>query len=105
MSPTGPVSAISRRRIIHGSQLTLDLPERTKRLHFATADETDQFTIWEHKGISHWPSKPSKGQVTSASNGWTFRIPHVTFDDEGTYTLLNDFGATISSYTVKVDSE
>ncbi|KAK9981238.1 hypothetical protein ABG768_000791 [Culter alburnus] len=98
-----PVSAISRRHIIHGRQLTLDLPERTERLDFVTADETDQFTIWEHKKISLWPSKPSKGQVTSTNNGWTFRITHVTFDDEGTYTLVSHFGATISSYTVKVD--
>ncbi|KAK7161503.1 hypothetical protein R3I94_004249 [Phoxinus phoxinus] len=99
-----PVSAISRRNIIHGRQLSLDLPERTKRLEFTSADEKDQFTIWEHKSLSLWPSKPSKGQVNSASQGWSFTIRHVTFDDEGTYTLVNSFGSTISSYTVKVNT-
>ncbi|XP_067297320.1 wu:fc21g02 [Pseudorasbora parva] len=99
-----PVSALSRRNIIHGRQLLLDLPERTTRLDFISADEKDHFTIWEHKTLSVWPSKPSKGQVNSVSQGWTFRINHVTFDDEGTYNLFNNFGAPISSYTVKVDS-
>uniref|UniRef100_A0A9J8DB17 Uncharacterized protein n=1 Tax=Cyprinus carpio carpio TaxID=630221 RepID=A0A9J8DB17_CYPCA len=97
------VSAISRRIIIHGSQLTLDLPERTQRLKFVSADESDKFTIWEHKSSSLSPSKPSKGQVSSASNGWTFRIQHVTFDDQGTYTLLNQSGSTIASYILKVN--
>uniref|UniRef100_A0A8C1PL03 Wu:fc21g02 n=1 Tax=Cyprinus carpio TaxID=7962 RepID=A0A8C1PL03_CYPCA len=89
--------------IIHGSQLTLDLPERTQRLKFVSADESDKFTIWEHKSSSLSPSKPSKGQVSSASNGWTFRIQHVTFDDQGTYTLLNQSGSTIASYILKVN--
>uniref|UniRef100_A0A8C2KSJ1 Wu:fc21g02 n=1 Tax=Cyprinus carpio TaxID=7962 RepID=A0A8C2KSJ1_CYPCA len=101
VSPSASVSAISRRIIIHGSQLTLDLPERTQRLKFVSADESDKFTIWEHKSSSLSPSKPSKGQVSSASNGWTFRIQHVTFDDQGTYTLLNQSGSTIASYILK----
>ncbi|XP_039545995.1 uncharacterized protein LOC120491999 isoform X1 [Pimephales promelas] len=97
-----PVSAISQRDLIHGRQLLLDLPERTASLDFTSADERDKFTIWEHRGLSL--SKPSKGQVNNASNGWSFIIRHVTFDDEGTYTLRNHFGATISSYTVKVNT-
>ncbi|XP_056097297.1 uncharacterized protein wu:fc21g02 [Rhinichthys klamathensis goyatoka] len=99
-----PVSAISRRDLIHGRQLSLDLPERTARLDFISADERDRFTIWEHRSLSLSPSKPSKGQVNSASNGWSFTIRQVTFDDEGTYTLRNTFGSTISSYTVKVNT-
>uniref|UniRef100_A0A8C2GT70 Wu:fc21g02 n=1 Tax=Cyprinus carpio TaxID=7962 RepID=A0A8C2GT70_CYPCA len=101
VSPSASVSAISRRIIIHGSQLTLDLPERTQRLKFVSADESDKFTIWEHKSSSLSPSKPSKGQVSSTRNGWTFRIQHVTFDDQGTYTLLNQSGSTIASYILK----
>ncbi|CAM4482480.1 unnamed protein product [Leuciscus chuanchicus] len=99
-----PVSAISRRDIIHGRQLFLDLPERTERLEFTSADERDHFTIWEHRSLSFGYNKPSKGQVNSASNGWSFIIRQVTFDDEGTYTLRNNFGSTISSYTVKVNT-
>ncbi|XP_077102638.1 uncharacterized protein LOC143753789 [Siphateles boraxobius] len=98
------VSAISLRNLIHGSQLFLDLPERTERLVFTSADEKDQYTIWEHRNLSLWPSKPRKGQVNSASHGWSFTIRHVTFDDEGTYTLRNHFGSVISSYTVKVNT-
>ncbi|XP_042573045.1 uncharacterized protein wu:fc21g02 isoform X2 [Cyprinus carpio] len=96
------VSAISQRLVIHGHQLTLDLPERTKRLEFVSADESEEFTIWEHKSFSFRPDKPSKGEVSSTSKGWTFRIRHVTFDDQGSYTLYNHFGSTISSYIVKV---
>lgn len=100
-----PVSAISQRLIIHGNQLTLDLPERTKRLEFVSADESEAHTIWEHKTFSFLPSKPSKGEVSSSNKDWKFRIRHVTFDDEGSYTLYNYFDSTISSYIVKVKSE
>ncbi|XP_016323654.1 uncharacterized protein LOC107674241 isoform X1 [Sinocyclocheilus anshuiensis] len=96
------VSAIPQRLVFHGHQLTLDLPERTQRLEFVSADESEQFTIWDHKTISFRPSNPSKGHVSSVGKGWTFRIQRVTFDDEGSYTLLNHFGSTISSYIVKV---
>uniref|UniRef100_A0A672QN50 Uncharacterized LOC107556792 n=1 Tax=Sinocyclocheilus grahami TaxID=75366 RepID=A0A672QN50_SINGR len=96
------VSAISQRLVFHGQQLTLDLPERTQRLEFVSADESEQFTIWDHKTISVRPSNPSKGHVSSVGKGWTFRIQRVTFDDEGSYILLNHFGSTISSHIVKV---
>ncbi len=105
MSPSVSVSAISQRLVIHGHQFTLDLPERTKRLEFISADESEEHTIWEHSSLSVRPNKPSKGEVSSATKGWTFRIRHVTFDDQGSYTLYNNFGATISSYIVKVKSE
>ncbi|XP_059408556.1 uncharacterized protein LOC132142594 isoform X2 [Carassius carassius] len=95
------VSALSQKLVFHGQQLTLDLPERTQRLEFVNANETERFTIWNHATNS---LRPSKGYVTSVGKDWTFRIQRVTFDDEGTYTLLNHFGATISSYIVKVKS-
>ncbi|XP_043094882.1 uncharacterized protein wu:fc21g02 [Puntigrus tetrazona] len=98
------VSAASQKLVIHGRQLSLDLPERTKRLVFVSADESEEMTIWEHKTTSLWANKPSKGDVSSASEGWTFRISYVTFDDQGIYTLYNHFGSVISSYIVKVKS-
>ncbi|XP_058639066.1 uncharacterized protein LOC131544692 isoform X2 [Onychostoma macrolepis] len=99
------VSAISQRLVIHGHQFTLDLPERTKRLEFVSADEHEELTIWErqHKSFSFRLSKPSKGEVSNTTKGWTFRIRHVTFDDQGNYTLYN-FDLTISSYIVKVQT-
>ncbi len=63
------VSAISEKLVIHGQQLTLDLPDRTKRLEFISADESEKNIIWEDKILSFRPSKPSKGEVSSASNG------------------------------------
>ncbi|RXN20023.1 proline-rich receptor kinase [Labeo rohita] len=96
------VSAISQRLVIHGHQLSLDLPERTKKLEFASGDESEHYTVWEHKTISLLPGKASKGVVSSASEGWTYRIRYVTFDDEGTYTLYNHFGSAITTYIVKV---
>ncbi|TRY89966.1 hypothetical protein DNTS_001688 [Danionella cerebrum] len=98
----GSAIAAIPKRITHGHMLTLDLPERTEKLQFVSADESDQYTIWEHKALSLWPSKPSKGQVTSANDGWTFRLKQVTFEDAGTYILRNHFGSTVSSYTVTV---
>ncbi|XP_073698479.1 uncharacterized protein [Garra rufa] len=96
------VSAVSQKIVTHGGQLHLELPERTKKLDFASADETEEYTVWEHKTLSVRPGKASKGEVSSASEGWTFRIRHVTFDDEGTYTVYNHFGSTITTYIVKV---
>ncbi|KAK2909073.1 hypothetical protein Q8A67_004910 [Cirrhinus molitorella] len=98
----GSVSAISQRTVIHGHQLSLELPERTKKLNFASADESEEYTVWEHNSYGLQPGKASKGVVSSASKGWTFRIRQVTFDDEGTYTLYNHFGSTITTYIVKV---
>ncbi|XP_052437738.1 uncharacterized protein LOC127974671 [Carassius gibelio] len=95
------VSALPQRILFHGQQLTLDLPERTRSLEFLNANETERFTIWNQASNS---VRASKGYVTSMGKDWTFRIQRVTFDDEGTYTLLNHFGATISSYIVKVNS-
>ncbi|KAL0203350.1 hypothetical protein M9458_001368, partial [Cirrhinus mrigala] len=88
--------------VIHGHQLSLDLPERTKKLEFVSADESEKYTVWEYRALSFVPGKASKGVVSSASEGWTFRIRYVTFDDEGTYTLYNHFGSAIASYIVKV---
>ncbi len=99
------VSAISEKLVIHGQQLTLDLPDRTKRLEFISADESEKNIIWEYQKSSSGPSKPRKGEVSSASKGWTFRIRHVTFDDQGSYTLYNYFGSTINSYIVIVKRE
>ncbi|XP_042615215.1 uncharacterized protein LOC109065249 isoform X1 [Cyprinus carpio] len=95
------VSAISQRLVYHGHLLTLDLPERTQRLEFVNANESERLTIWEHTN-SFRPSNPNKGYVSSVGKGWTFRIQRVTFDDEGSYTLFNHFGSAISSYIVKV---
>ncbi|XP_056312688.1 uncharacterized protein wu:fc21g02 [Danio aesculapii] len=89
------------KHIVHGNQLTLELPERTDKLEFASADESEHYIIWEHRLLG-WHNKAKKGHVTSANNGWKFKIQHVTFDDEGTYILRNNFGSTITSYTVRV---
>uniref|UniRef100_A0A8C2JX50 Wu:fc21g02 n=1 Tax=Cyprinus carpio TaxID=7962 RepID=A0A8C2JX50_CYPCA len=94
-------SAISQRLVYHGHLLTLDLPERTQKLEFVNANESERLTIWEHTN-SFRPSNPNKGYVSSVGKGWTFRIQRVTFDDEGSYTLFNHFGSAISSYIVKV---
>lgn len=83
--------------------MTLDLPERTNKLEFSSADEQLQDTLWK-RGI-FLTGKASRGVVTSVNNGYTFKIYHVTFDDEGTYTLLNSFNHVISTYTVKVESK
>ncbi|XP_016095127.1 uncharacterized protein, partial [Sinocyclocheilus grahami] len=101
-SPPVSVSAISQVPVFHGQQLTLDLPERTQRLKFVSADKSAQFTIWENKTIYFLPSNPRKGHVSSVGKNWTFRIQRVTFDDEGSYILLNHSGAIIRSYIVKV---
>ncbi|XP_051560005.1 uncharacterized protein wu:fc21g02 isoform X2 [Myxocyprinus asiaticus] len=100
------VSAVytSRWHLTHGRQLTLDLPERTEKLEFTSADEQEHSIIWEKKAFTLW-NKPTKGQVFSANDGWTYIIKHVTFDDEGTYTLRNYWSSVVSSYTLKVDSE
>ncbi|XP_057188795.1 formin-J-like [Triplophysa rosa] len=99
------VSAVytSRKQINHGDYLSLDLPERTDKLEFASADEETRITIWKQQIIS--PSKASKGTVYSSSDGWTFQLRHITFDDEGTYTLFNSWNTIISTYTVKVNTK
>ncbi|NP_001410689.1 wu:fc21g02 isoform X2 [Danio rerio] len=99
------VSAVStyRKAIDHGNQLILELPERTDKLEFASADETEHYIIWENR-LTAWYSRTKKGHVTSTNNGWTFKIQQATFDDEGTYLVRNIFGSAISSYTVKVQT-
>lgn len=100
------VSAISQYKmhVFHGNQLTLELPERTDKLEFVSADESEHYIIWSHK-LLNLHNKAKKGQVTTANDGWNFRIKQVTFDDEGTYILRNIFDSTISSYTVRVKSK
>ncbi|XP_051557874.1 uncharacterized protein LOC127443380 [Myxocyprinus asiaticus] len=90
--------------LTHGHQLTLNLPERTEKLEFTSADETEHSVIWEKK-LFTLLNKATKGQVFSANDGWTYKIKHVTFDDEGTYTLRNYWSSVISSYTLKVDTK
>ncbi|XP_056587587.1 uncharacterized protein LOC130408135 [Triplophysa dalaica] len=99
------VSAVytSRKQINHGGYLSLDLPERTEKLEFASADEKTHVTIWERRII--FPNKVSKGTVHSSSDGWTFQLRHITFDDEGTYTLFNSWNSVISTYIVKVETK
>ncbi|XP_051994123.1 uncharacterized protein LOC127652111 [Xyrauchen texanus] len=100
------VSAVysSRWHLPHGRQLTLDLPERTETLEFTSADEQEHSVIWEKK-LFTLRNKPTKGQVLKANDGWTYIIKHVTFDDEGTYTLRNYWSSVVSSYTLKVDTK
>lgn len=87
----------------HGDYLSLDLPERTEKLDFTSADEKDHITIWQHRfSVSN---KVNRGRVSSSGNGWTYQLSRVTFDDEGTYTLFNSFDKIISTYTVKVNSK
>ncbi|XP_056587396.1 uncharacterized protein LOC130408016 isoform X2 [Triplophysa dalaica] len=99
------VSAVykSQKQINHGGYLSLDLPERTEKLEFASADEKTHVTIWERRII--FPNKVSKGTVHSSSDGWTFQLRHITFDDEGTYTLFNSWNSVISTYIVKVETK
>ncbi|KAA0722128.1 hypothetical protein E1301_Tti009124 [Triplophysa tibetana] len=105
MSARNRVSAVytSRKQINHGDYLSLDLPERTEKLEFISADEETHVTIWERRLI--FPNKVSKGTVHTSSNGWTFRLSHTTFDDEGTYTMFNSWNSVISTYLVKVNTK
>lgn len=101
------VSAVTtyQKRLSHGDYLFLDLPERTARLEFVSADEQHHETIWQ-SGIGS--GRASRGVVSSVNNGYTFRINHVTFEDQGTYTLRNSFtGITnaISIYVVRVETK
>lgn len=99
------VSAVytSRKQINHGEYLSLDLPERTEKLEFTSSDEENHITIWQRRVTLS--GKASKGTVFSSSNGWTYQLSHVTFDDEGTYTLFNVWNNVISSYAVKVNTK
>ncbi|XP_055060886.2 uncharacterized protein [Misgurnus anguillicaudatus] len=102
------VSAVTtyQKRISHGEYLTLDLPERTARLEFVSADEQRHETIWQSGTFS--TGRASRGVVSKAGNGYTFQIYRTTFEDEGTYTLRNAFtGITnaISIYVVRVETK
>ncbi|KAI7811320.1 hypothetical protein IRJ41_013110 [Triplophysa rosa] len=85
------VSAVhaTQKEVLHGNDLTLDIPDRTEKLKFISDDEKRHSTIWVRNG------KVLKGQKLRV-------VSHVTFDHAGTYTLLNAWNNEISSYTVKV---
>lgn len=100
------VSAVTtyQKHLSHGDYLSLDLPERTARLEFVSADEQYHETIWQSGSGS---GRASRGVVSSVNNGYTFRINHVTFEDQGTYTLRNAFTSitnAISIYVVRVET-
>lgn len=102
------VSAVTtyQKRLSHGDYLSLDLPERTARLEFVSADEQHHETIWQSGTFS--TGRATRVVVSSVNNGYTFRINHVTFEDQGTYTLRNAFtGITnaISIYVVRVETK
>ncbi|XP_073670374.1 uncharacterized protein [Paramisgurnus dabryanus] len=102
------VSAVTtyQKRLSHGDYLSLDLPERTAKLEFVSADEQQHETIWQSGTFS--TGRATRGVVSSVNNGYNFRINHVTFEDQGTYTLRNSFtGITnaISIYVVRVETK
>ncbi|KAA0722129.1 hypothetical protein E1301_Tti009123 [Triplophysa tibetana] len=75
--------------VLHGEDLTLDIPDRTDALKFISADEQIHSNLWKRDG------KVLKGRKLRVRQ-------HVTFKHTGTYTLFNVWNKEISSYTVKV---
>uniref|UniRef100_A0AAY4A5S7 Uncharacterized protein n=1 Tax=Denticeps clupeoides TaxID=299321 RepID=A0AAY4A5S7_9TELE len=74
-----------REKLAHGSRLTVELPTETESLEFVPADGSPGYTIW--KRLQH---SPSKGRLTgSIQNDHRWELPQVTFDDEGSYNVLN----------------
>lgn len=86
-----PLSAVqaAQKEVLHGDDLILDIPDRTQKLMFISADKTRRDIVWQRDGKT---LKKQKLHVMS----------QVTFDHAGIYILLNALNSVISNYTVKV---
>lgn len=62
-------------------------------------DETEQDVLW-----TKWHAT-KKGTVTGLSDDRNFVIRSVTFDDQGTYTVLSALNRKTSIYLLKVISK
>ncbi|KAK3554057.1 hypothetical protein QTP70_019172 [Hemibagrus guttatus] len=81
---------------MYGDQLSIRLSSGAEKLQFTSADELEQEVYWSKS------SKAKRGVVTGRSDDRNFVIHSVTFDDEGTYTVLNYWNKKSSIYYLKV---
>lgn len=79
--------------------MSIRLLREAKELHFTSVDETEQVVLWDK-----WHAT-KKGTVMGLSDDRNFVIRAVTFDDQGTYTVLNALNRKTAIYFLKVISK
>ncbi|XP_058238029.1 uncharacterized protein LOC131347700 isoform X2 [Hemibagrus wyckioides] len=81
---------------MYGDQLSIRLSSGAEKLQFTSADEREQEVYWSRS------SKAKRGVVTGRNDDRKFVIHSVTFDDEGTYTVMNYWNSKSSIHYLKV---
>lgn len=88
-----------REQQTYGDQLSIRLSSGAEKLQFTSADELEQDVYWSKS------SKAKRGVVTGRNDDRKFVIHSVTFDDEGTYTVINYWNSKSSIHYLKVISK
>lgn len=84
---------------MYGEQLSIRLPSGAEKLQFTYMDEIEQEILWSRS------TKAKRGVVTGRNDDRKFVIASVTFNDEGTYTVLNFWNRKSSICFLKVVSK
>lgn len=84
---------------LFGEQLSIRLSAGADKLQFTSVDETEHDVLWSRT------NKNIKGVVSGRDTERKFVIPSITFDDEGTYTVLNSRNRLMSIHLLKVKSK
>lgn len=85
-------------KLMYGQQLSIKLPTEAHKLHFISANESREEVLWSNQIFSI----TKRGNVVGSGNDKIFVLRSVTFDDQGTYTLINLWSQKISIHLLNV---
>ncbi|XP_047668594.1 uncharacterized protein LOC113642464 isoform X3 [Tachysurus fulvidraco] len=81
---------------MYGEQLSIRLSSGAEKLQFTYLNEREQEILWSKS------TKAKRGVVTGRNDDRKFVIASVTFNDEGTYSVLNIWNRKLSIHYLKV---
>ncbi|XP_060782370.1 wu:fc21g02 isoform X2 [Neoarius graeffei] len=85
-----------RVELMYGKEFTIKLPVGSEKLTFISADSSQKNVLWD-KYVG-----AKRGSVTGRDDDKKFTIRSVTFEDEGTYSVLNFWDKKAAIYLLKI---